>query len=185
MNDMQNEDEFYAEKADLIAQREAAEKRTEEAQTRLQELTLDTQLREAYAEIGGIGSDDDNEAYEAIKRYLKDGKMQFEKGQPVFVDNGLIELGEDGTPKSVRQKMQELKQHSTFKNFFSADTSQANSDSQQPKTFKREDAQRGKISIDDIASGKIQMENVDAREKPDFKVVSADKVANLKNRRWK
>ena len=182
---MENEEEFHAEKSRLLAEKEGAEKRTVELQAQAQELVLDTQLHEAYAEIGGIGSDDDREAYEAIKRYLKDGRMQFENGQPIFLENGLIELASDGSPKTVAQKMLELKQHSTFRHFFYADTSQANSDSQQPKTFKREDAQRGKISIDDIASGKIQMENVDAREKPDFKVVSADKVANLKKRRWK
>ncbi|MEG4589706.1 hypothetical protein QUA54_31495 [Microcoleus sp. MOSTC5] len=181
-----NEEQFHAEKSRLLAETAAAEKRTKEAKTQLQELALDTQLRTAYAESGGIGNDADREAYEAIKRHLRDGeKLQFENGQPVFIDDrGVIEFGDDGKPKTVAQKMSELKQHPTFRHFFSSGADQTDSNSQQPetKTYTREDARRGKASINDIASGKASVEN--SSSKPDFvphtKKINATKLAKGK-----
>ncbi len=179
-----NEDEFYAEKAQLIAEKEAAEKRYQEVQTQTQELALEAQLSAAYAESGGIGNDTDREAYEAIKRHLKDGKLQFENGQPVFVDDkGLIELGNNG-PKTIGEKVQELKRHPTFKHFFSAEADNRTDQPTGPQTYTREQAIKGKVNINDIASGKIQMEGTQPGVKPDAKVVSASEVAKLKGRRW-
>lgn len=183
-----SEEEFHAEKGRLLAETETANKRAETAKTQLQEITLDTQLWGAYTEFGGVGNNDDRDAYEAIKRHLKDsGKLQFENSQPVFVENGLVELGDDGKPKSVQQKMAELKQHPTFRHFFSGDavngeTGSSNSQQANQPTYTREDARRGKASINDIASGKASVENSSGR--PDFtphtKKINATKLAKGK-----
>lgn len=177
-----SEDEFHAEKNKLLSEAEAANKRAEEARTKIAELKLDTQFREVYTGAGGSG---DSEAYEMVKRFLGD-RMQVENGQPVFLDkDGLVELGEHG-PKSLTEKMAELKQIPTFKGFFSGGTSsnQTDSNSQQPatKTYTREDARRGKASINDIASGRASVENTSSQ--PDFvphaKKVNATKLAKGK-----
>jgi hypothetical protein len=180
---MQNEDEFYAEKSRLLAEKEEAEKRTEELQAQTQELKLDTQFREAYTGAGGSG---DSEAYEMVKRFLGD-RMQVENGQPVFLDrDGLVELGEYG-PKSLAEKMAELKRIPTFKGFFSGGADQTDNNSQQPKTYTREDARSGKASINDIASGKASVENTSDRPEfvPAAKRVSITEIAKLKSRNWK
>lgn len=62
-----NEDEFQAEKAELIAQKEAANKRAEEAQAKIAELKLETQFESAYRESGGRA---DSEAYELLSASL-------------------------------------------------------------------------------------------------------------------
>lgn len=183
---IENEEQFQAEKAQLIAQAEAATKRYEETQAQTQELMLDTQLEAAYKELGGIGNNDDREAYDAIKRHLKEGeRMQFENGKYVFFDErGVIEFGSNG-PKTIAEKVAELKQTPAYKPFFSGGTSkQTDSNSQQPetKTYTREDARRGKASINDIASGKASVEN--SSSKPDFvphtKKINATKLAKGK-----
>lgn len=181
-----NVDEFYAERADLIAQKEAADKRFEEVQAQTQELTLDTQLEAAYRELGGIGNDDDREAYEAIKRHLE-GSLRFEDGRPVFFDErGVIEFGADG-PKTVAEKVAELKQHPTYKQFFSADTNSPQANNSQPKIYSRQDARDGKASIEDIAFGRASVEN--SSGVPDFvphtKKVNVNELAKLKSRTWK
>jgi hypothetical protein len=89
-----------------------------------------------------------------------------------------VELNGEGKPKSVYQKMNELKQTATFKPFFlggdnSSNGSRAVNDSlqkfngdesqqqqqQEPgrKSYTREQARRGKASIDDIASGRADI----------------------------
>jgi hypothetical protein len=181
-----NEEEFHAEKARLQVEAAAANKRFEDAQSKKQQLILDTHLESAYAESGGISTD--SEAYQAIKNHLK---IELQDGEIVIKDKwGEIERNADGTAKSVRQKMTELKRTETFKGFFSSGDSSpqdGNSSQQenQTQTYTREQARAGKVNIADIASGKIQLESTQPSIRPDAKVVDADKVANLKKRRWK
>lgn len=184
---IQTENEFHAEKNRLQSEAEAANKRAEEAQTKMAELKLDAQFENAYRESGGSG---DSEAFELIKRFLGD-RMQIENGQPVFLDrDGLVELGEHG-PKSLNEKMAELKQIPTFKGFFSGGTSSNQTDSnQQPetKTYTREEVLGGKANINDIASGKANVGDAGEyakKSKRDYtKHVNASEVAKLKNRNW-
>lgn len=181
---IENEEQFQTEKAQLIAQAEAATKRYEETQAQTQELILNTQFDAAFKELGGIGSDTDRDAYDAIMRQLK-SNMKFEKGQPVFVDEfGDIEQGQYG-PKTVREKLAEVKQTSAYKPFFSCDAGTQADQASGPKTYKLEDARNGKASIEDIASGKIQAEGVDSARKPDTKRVSPEQIAKFKPRTWK
>jgi hypothetical protein len=182
---MQNEDEFYAEKSRLLAEKEEAEKRTEELQAQTQELKLDTQFREAYTGAGGSG---DSEAYEMVKRFLGD-RMQVENGQPVFLDrDGLVELGEYG-PKSLAEKMAELKRIPTFKGFFSGGADQTDSNQQpETKTYTREEVLGGKANINDIASGKAIVgdagEYTKKTKHDHAKKINASELANLKSRNW-
>lgn len=113
--------------------------------------------------------------------------MQIENGQPVFLDKyGLVELGKDGEPKTLAEKMAEVNETSAFKHCFSGGTAGNQADnSQAPQTYTREQAIKGKVNINDIASGRIQMKGVDSQRKPDSKVASASEVAKLKGRRWK
>jgi hypothetical protein len=179
-----SQEEFQAEKSRLLTETAAANKRAEEAQTKKQQLLLDNQLETAYSESGGIGTD--TEAYQAIKSILK---IELENGEIVIKDRwGETERNADGTAKSVKQKMAELKQHPTFKGFFSGDGSSSqdggNSQQTEPKTYTRDQARNGKVSMDDIAAGKLKLEGVDESPKPDAKVVSASLMANLKKRNW-
>ena len=89
-------------------------------------------------------------------------------------------MARSGNPKSVYQKMSELKQTATFKPFFlgsnnnSSNDSYAVNDSLQKfdgsgesqqqqqqqtgrKTYTKDEARRGKASIDDIASGRADI----------------------------
>jgi hypothetical protein len=152
-----SEEEFQAEKTRLQVEAAAANKRFEEAQTKKQQLLVDTQLQSAYSEAGGIGADDDG-AYQAIKSYLK---IEIEDGQIVIKDKwGEIEKNADGTAKSVQQKMAELKKNPTFKTFFKADAVESKKPEDKPPLspgqyyFSREQAMAGKVKIEDINSGK-------------------------------
>ena len=114
---------------------------------------IDTLLKGVYKDAGGIFDDYDNLAFESIKNHLKESnKIKIENGEPVFVKNGQVELGNDGKPKTAIEKMYELKSISPF-NFYFTNTHQAINSN--PKNRSRHDAQLGKISMDDIVSGKI------------------------------
>lgn len=183
-----SEEQFHAEKARLLAETEAADKRSEGLKTQLHELKLDTQFRTAYAEAGGIRTDDDLAAYEAVSGHLKT-RMEIENGRPVFLDSdGLVELGQYG-PKTLAEKMQELKSSSTFKGFFKdvavTENQPAQDNQPQPGTYTRQQALKGKVSMRDIASGKAQIEgSIQPPTKSDTKVVSASDIAKSKGRRW-
>jgi hypothetical protein len=58
-----------------------------------------------------------------VRAYLKNGRCKFKDSY------GNIEYGADGNPKSVFQKMNELKQSATFKPFFLGDDSNGSSNS--------------------------------------------------------
>lgn len=176
---LDNEEQFQAEKASLIAQAEAADKRYAEAQAKTQQLKLDAQFETAYREAGGSA-----ETYEMIKNFFGD-RMRIENGQPVVLDQyGIVEQGENG-PKSFAEKLAEVKTTSAFKHCFTGDSTSSQADSNSQQTYKREDAQSGKASMNDIASGKIKLEGVDDTKKPDTKVVSASEIAKTKSRKWK
>jgi hypothetical protein len=181
-----NEDEFYQDKAQSLAEKEIAINREKEALAKIEKLKLDTQLEAAYAEAGGITSGEDADAFQTIKSLLK---TEIKDGEIVLKDQfGEIEKNADGTAKSVRQKMRDLRRNPTLKGFFSndAENSQEESDSQQvaQQSYTREDARKGKANINDIASGKIQLEGAEDSRKPDTRKVNADNIANMKTRKW-
>jgi len=118
--------------------------------------------------------------FEIVRAYLKNARCELKDKQIIFKNQfGNIEYGADGNPKSVYQKMSELKQTATFKPFFlgsnnnsSSNDSYAVNDSvqkfdgsgesqqqQQPgrKSYTREQARQGKASINDIANGKADI----------------------------
>jgi hypothetical protein len=117
--------------------------------------------------------------FEIVRAYLKNGRCGLKDKQIIFKNQfGNIEYGADGNPKSVYQKMSELKQTATFKPFFlgsnnnSSNDSYAVNDSLQKfdgsgesqqqqqtgrKTYTKDEARRGKASIDDIASGRADI----------------------------
>ena len=176
-----NLDQFYADRDDLIAQKEAAEKSAEEDNAKLAELKLNTEFETAYRDAGGSA-----ETIELMKSFLGD-KMQIQNAQSVILDKyGMVEKNKDGQPKSFAEKFTELSKTSAFKNCFAtADTGSQINDQAGPKTYKREDAQAGKVSIEDIAFGRIQLEGVDSTRKPDTKRVSPEQIADIKKRTWK
>lgn len=179
---IENEDQFQIEKASLIAQAEAADKRYAEVQAKAQQLKLDTQFESAYREAGGSGN---GETIELLKSFFGD-RMRIENGQPVILDKyGIVELGKDGQPKTFAEKFTEVKTTSAFKHCFTGDSTSSQADSNQPNTYRREDAQSGKVNMRDIASGKIKLEGVDDTPRPDTKVINASDIARTKSRRWK
>jgi hypothetical protein len=176
------DNEFYAEKAKFQAETEAANKQTQEAKQKLEDMMVDNALKDAFTESGGkLGTVDDGceTPFEIVKHYLKNGRCELKDKQVVFKNQwGNIELDSDGKPKSVYQKMSELKQTDTFRGFFLEGDNNSNgarsvNDSlqkfegnesqqqqqQQPgrKTYTREQARKGKASINDIASGKADI----------------------------
>lgn len=178
---IENEEQFQVEKAQLIAQAEAATKRYEEVQAQTQQLKLDAQFETAYREAGGSA---DGEAIELLKSFFGE-RMRIENGQQVFLDKyGMVELGENG-PKTFAEKMAEVSKTSAFKHCFTGDSTSSQADSNSQQTYKREDAQSGKASMNDIASGKIKLEGVDDTRAPDTKVINASEIAKTKSRRWK
>jgi hypothetical protein len=177
-----NDDEFYAEKAKYQAETETLKKQDQEAQQKMQDMLLENALRDAFVEYGGrlgAAQDGSETPFEVVKHYLKNGRVEFKDKQIIFKNQfGNVELDGEGKPKSVYQKMNELKQTATFKPFFlggdsSSNGSRAVNDSlqkfnggesqqqqqQEPgrKSYTREQARRGKASIDDIASGRADI----------------------------
>jgi len=182
----QNEDEFYAEKTKYQAETETLKKQAQETQQKMQEMLLDNALKDAFTESGGrwdAASGGQQTPFEIIQAYLKDGRCELKDKQLVFKNRyGNIEYGADGNPKSIYQKMNELKQSATFKPFFIGGDSSGNNNSnggravndslqkfedggnpqqQQTQTgrksYTRDQARKGKASINDIASGKADI----------------------------
>lgn len=130
------------------------------------EQMIELHLQTAYKEAGGIVGKDDNHAYEIVRNHLKQGnKIKFENGVPVFVKNdGFVELRDNGQPKTITDKILELKSVSPFKFFF---TNSQQPDNSKPKTYSRYDAQRGRVNIDDIVKGTIVLSD-DAKNLPEI-----------------
>jgi len=148
----------------------------------MQDMLLDNALKDAFTESGGrwdAGNGGGDTPFEIVRAYLKNGRCELKDKQIIFKNQfGNIEYGADGNPKSVYQKMSELKQTATFKPFFlgsnnnSSNDSYAVNDSLQKfdgsgesqqqqqtgrKTYTKDEARRGKASIDDIASGRADI----------------------------
>ena len=130
---MQNEDEFYAEKTKYQAETEALKKQAQETQQKMQDMLLDNALKDAFTESGGrwdAANGGGDTPFEVVRAYLKNGRCEFKNKQIIFKNSyGNIEYGADGNPKSVFQKMNELKKSATFKPFFLGDDSNGSSNS--------------------------------------------------------
>jgi hypothetical protein len=155
-----NEEEFHAEKARLQAETAAANKRFEDIQVQRQQFLLDSQLESAFSAAGGIGTDD--AAFQAVKTILN---CEIEGDRIIIRDrSGNIEKNADGTPKSIAEKMTELKQNPTCKSFFKADAAALKSPGNKPPLaagqyyYTQEQAMAGKVKIEDINSGKAVAE---------------------------
>jgi len=149
----------------------------------MQDMLLDNALKDAFTESGGrwdATNGGGDTPFEIVRAYLKNGRCELKDKQIIFKNQfGNIEYGADGNPKSVYQKMSELKQTATFKPFFVGGNSSSNnnsnssravnyslqkfndgSKSQQQqqtdrKSYTRDQARQGKASINDIANGRL------------------------------
>ena len=177
---MQSEDEFNIEKQRLQQETQAPKQQAQETQQKMQEILLDMAFKDAFTESGGrwdAASDGGQTSFDVVRAYLKNGRCELKDKQIIFKNLwGNIELDSDGQPKSVYQKMSELKQTTTFKPFFLGGDNNSNNGShavndslqkfdasgepqqQQPtqtgrKSFTREQARLGKADIKAIARG--------------------------------
>jgi hypothetical protein len=180
---MQSEEDFNAEKARYQAETEALKKQHQKTQQKMQDMLLDNALKDAFTESGGrwdTANGGGDTPFEVVRAYLKNGRCEFKDKQIIFKNSyGNIEYGADGNPKSVFQKMNELKQSATFKPFFLGDDSNGSSNSSRAvndslrrvdgnesqqqqqqtgrKSYTRDQARKGKANINDIASGKADI----------------------------
>jgi hypothetical protein len=149
-----NDEEYYAEVAQLKAETEAANKQTEDAKAKSKQLLLDSQLESVYRDAGGISGD----AFQALKNSLN---CEIDGDKIIIRDSsGNIETNPDGSPKTLVEKMSEAKRHPVYQSFFKPDsTPPQNADSKSQLApgqfyYTREQARNGKIRMEDINSGK-------------------------------
>lgn len=149
-----NLDEFYAEIGQDKAETEAANKRTEDYQAQYRQRLLDNQLESAYRDAGGL----DGDAFQALKNSLSckiDGEQIY-----ILDSSGGIEKNADGTPKTLAEKITEVKRHPVYQSFFKPDSTTPQTADNKPSLapgqyhYTHEQARNGKIKMEDIASGK-------------------------------
>ncbi len=162
--------EFEKAREGYRVQTEAATKRAEEAHHQLEALTIRTATEKAFFESGGRKSTFDLSAQggediapvEAMLALFR-GRVRLEEGKVVILNSvGGVELNSEGRPKSLTEKMSEIKKGSMGSLFAPENNNSGsgmnptttNYQGKQVKLFSREQARSGKASMSDIASGK-------------------------------
>lgn len=152
-------------------QESEANKRTAQTwQQKYETTVLETAIKTAFYDQGGRKSGydlesqgiDDVAPVEAILNLIAP-RVKVEEGKLVITGrSGEVELNSDGRPKTISEKMLELRKGSMGALFEPESRASgsgmsptfASSDGKNYKLFSREQARSGKASIDDIAAGK-------------------------------
>jgi hypothetical protein len=151
-------------------QTQDALQREQEAQTRFTELVVDTAIKEAFFQAGGKRQsfnidtiEGDPTPLEAVMNLIKP-KITVVDGRVAVIDRtGSPELNNEGKPKSLVEKMLELRK-GTLGVFFDDDNSATGTGMKNPPTtnyngkpvtiYTKEQVRQGKANIDAIASGR-------------------------------
>jgi hypothetical protein len=162
--------EFDKARESYRQQTEAANKKAEEAHQQLETMTVRTATEKAFYECGGRKTEFDLSAQggediapvEAILALLKP-KLRIEDGRVVILNSvGAVEVNSEGRPKTLTEKMTEIKKGS-MGSLFAPENMNAgsgmnptttNRNGQPVKLYTREQARNGKASMSEIAYGK-------------------------------
>lgn len=156
-------------KARYQQESEASRKTAENWKNKYEQTVLETAIKSTFYDQGGRKSGydlesqgiDDVAPVEAILNLLTP-RIKLDEGRLVITGRtGEVELNAEGRPKSLSEKMLELRKGSMGALFEpesrasgSGMTATFASDGQRYKLFSRDQARSGKASIDDIAAGR-------------------------------
>jgi hypothetical protein len=162
--------EFDKAKKQYLTEAEMARKQASELKNEINNLRTTTAIEKAFFEAGGRKSSFDLTAQgmeditpvETILSVLQKRIKLEEDGKIVFLNAiGNVEMNSDGRPKSIGEKMIDLKKGSTGVLFEPENTNSGtgatptvSSNGRQVKVYSVEQARNGRASMDDIASGK-------------------------------
>lgn len=169
--DLLRRKEFDRAKEQYLTEAETARKQAAELKNEINNLRMTTAIEKAFFEAGGRKSSFDLSAQgmeditpvEAILSVFRNRIKLEEDGKIVFLNAvGNIEINSEGRPKTISEKMIELKKGSMGTLFEPENTNSgtgatptmANSNGKQVKVYSAEQARNGRASINDIASGK-------------------------------
>lgn len=163
--------EFAVLREQYRAEAEAAKKDANSWKGRYDELQIKTAVESAFFNNGGRKSSIDLSAQgveaeditpvEAVLSILKE-KIQIQDGKIVLLNSvGSVELNSEGRPKTITEKILELKKGSMGTLFDPENTNSGSGmtptttyNGKMVKIFSRAQARQGAASIDDIADGK-------------------------------
>jgi hypothetical protein len=156
-------------KTRYLQESEASKKKAENWQRKYEQTVVETAIKTAFYDQGGRKSGydlesqgiDDVAPVDAIMTLLSP-RIKLEEGRVVITSRtGEVETNSEGRPKTLGEKMLELRKGSMGALFEpesrssgSGMTPTFSSGGQNYKLFSREQARNGKASIDDIAAGR-------------------------------
>jgi hypothetical protein len=167
--DLLKRKEFEQLRQKYQSETEVALKSAKTWEERHNDVVIQTTVKNAFYETGGkrnhfdlsVEGGEDIAPVEAILALLRP-RLKLENDKVVILNNsGQIELNSEGRPKTLGEKMLELKK-SSMGSLFQPESNSSGSgmiptitqNGQTIKVFSREQARGGKANIDDIASGK-------------------------------
>lgn len=168
--DLVRRQDYEKAKQHLLTETEMARKQTAELRNQYNNLLTRTAIEKAFFEAGGRKSsfdlsaqgDEDLSPVEGILSIFQNRIKLEEDGRIVFLNtSGNVEINSEGRPKTLGEKMIELRKGSMGALFEPENTNSGtgatptvSSNGRQVKVFSADQARSGRASIDDIASGK-------------------------------
>lgn len=169
-NALLHRQEFDKAKQQYLTEAETARKQTTELKKQYDNLLTRTAIEKAFFEAGGRksnfdlsaqGTEDITPVDMILSTFQNRIKLE-EDGRIVFLNtSGNIEITSEGRPKTIGEKMIELRKGSMGALFEPENTNSGtgatptvSSNGRQVKVFSADQARNGRASIDDIASGK-------------------------------
>ena len=169
-NDLLKRKEFDKAAENYRVQTEAANRKAEEAHAALEALTIRTATEKAFYENGGrkssfdlsVQGGEDIAPVEAVLALFR-GRVKLEDGKVVILNSvGSVEMNAEGRPKTLGEKMLEIRKGSMGALFSPENTNSGsgmnptttNHNGQPVKLYSKEQARNGKANIEDIAFGR-------------------------------